>query len=59
MAAFGLLVLFSLALTWIAVGMGMASPNAEAAANSARPLTCCSAPRSATTGGSSSPGAST
>jgi ABC-2 type transport system permease protein len=38
LAAFGLLVLFSLALTWIAVGMGMASPNAEAAANSAQPL---------------------
>lgn len=31
LAAFGLLALFSLALTWIAVGMGMASPNAEAA----------------------------
>ncbi|CAG6397770.1 ABC transporter permease [Streptomyces cocklensis] len=38
LAAFGLLVLFSLALTWIAVGMGMASPNAEAASNSAQPL---------------------
>ncbi|WP_371653291.1 MULTISPECIES: ABC transporter permease [unclassified Streptomyces] len=38
LAAFGLLVLFALALTWIAVGMGMASPNAEAAANSAQPL---------------------
>ncbi|MGW0943971.1 ABC transporter permease [Streptomyces sp. NPDC002623] len=38
LAAFGLLVLFSLALTWIAVGMGLASPNAEAAANSAQPL---------------------
>ncbi|MDX6345444.1 MAG: type transport system permease protein [Streptomyces sp.] len=38
LAAFGLLALFSLALTWIAVGMGMASPNAEAAANSAQPL---------------------
>ena len=38
LAAFGLLVLFSLALTWIAVGMGMASPNAEAAANSSQPL---------------------
>ncbi|MFF3501680.1 ABC transporter permease [Streptomyces sp. NPDC003247] len=37
-AAFGLLALFSLALTWIAVGMGLASPNAEAAANSAQPL---------------------
>ncbi|WP_262060583.1 ABC transporter permease [Streptomyces sp. STR69] len=38
LGAFGLLVLFSLALTWIAVAMGMASPNAEAAANSAQPL---------------------
>ncbi|MEI5520990.1 ABC transporter permease [Streptomyces brasiliscabiei] len=38
LAAFGLLVLFSLALTWIAVGMGLSSPNAEAAANSAQPL---------------------
>jgi ABC-2 type transport system permease protein len=38
LAAFGLLALFALALTWIAVGMGMASPNAEAASNSAMPL---------------------
>ncbi|MFE6161670.1 ABC transporter permease [Streptomyces sp. NPDC056486] len=38
LAAFGLLLFFALALTWIAVGMGMASPNAEAAANSAQPL---------------------
>ncbi|GAA1350761.1 ABC transporter permease [Streptomyces beijiangensis] len=38
LAALGLLALFSLALIWIAVGMGMASPNAEAAANSAQPL---------------------
>ncbi|MFE2582144.1 ABC transporter permease [Streptomyces sp. NPDC059378] len=38
LAAFGLLTLFALALTWIAVGMGMASPNAEAASNSAMPL---------------------
>ncbi len=38
LAALGLLTLFSLALTWIAVGMGLASPNAEAAANSAQPL---------------------
>ncbi|MFF2140994.1 ABC transporter permease, partial [Streptomyces sp. NPDC058193] len=37
-AALGLLALFALALTWIAVGMGMASPNAEAASNSAMPL---------------------
>ncbi|MFJ3975235.1 ABC transporter permease [Streptomyces sp. NPDC090021] len=38
LAAFGLLALFALALTWIAVGMGIASPNAEAASNSALPL---------------------
>ncbi|MFE1956756.1 ABC transporter permease [Streptomyces sp. NPDC059479] len=38
LAAFGLLALFSLALTWIAVGMGMASPNPEAASNMAMPL---------------------
>ncbi|MFE0640938.1 ABC transporter permease [Streptomyces sp. NPDC058877] len=38
LAAFGLLVLFSLALTWIAVGMGLVSPNAEAASNNAMPL---------------------
>ncbi|MEU8960079.1 ABC transporter permease [Streptomyces sp. NPDC048518] len=38
LAAFGLLVLFSLALTWIAVGMGLVSPNAEAAGNNAMPL---------------------
>ncbi|MDG9723024.1 ABC transporter permease [Streptomyces sp. DH41] len=37
-AAFGLLVLVALALTWIAVGMGLASPNAEAASNNALPL---------------------
>ncbi|WP_329047800.1 ABC transporter permease [Streptomyces violaceus] len=37
-AAVGLLALFSLALTWIAVGMGMASPNPEAASNMAMPL---------------------
>ncbi|MFD7132012.1 ABC transporter permease [Streptomyces sp. NPDC059894] len=37
-AAFGLLTLFALALTWIAVGMGLSSPNAEAAGNSAMPL---------------------
>ena len=37
-AAFGLLVLFALALTWIAVGMGLISPNAEAASNNAMPL---------------------
>ncbi|MFF2185888.1 ABC transporter permease [Streptomyces sp. NPDC058155] len=38
LAAFGLLALFALALTWIAVGMGLASPNAEAAGNMAMPL---------------------
>ncbi|MEU0056065.1 ABC transporter permease [Streptomyces sp. NPDC006334] len=38
LAAFGLLVLFSVALTWIAVGMGLVSPNAEAASNNAMPL---------------------
>jgi ABC-2 type transport system permease protein len=38
LAAFGLLVLFALALTWIAVGMGMVSPSAEAASNNALPL---------------------
>ncbi|MFB8104884.1 MULTISPECIES: ABC transporter permease [Streptomyces] len=38
LAAFGLVTLFALALTWIAVGIGMASPSAEAAANSAQPL---------------------
>ncbi|WP_128378000.1 ABC transporter permease [Streptomyces cavernae] len=38
LAAFGLIALFTLALTWIAVGMGMASPNPEAASNMAMPL---------------------
>ncbi|MFJ8701497.1 ABC transporter permease [Streptomyces ardesiacus] len=38
LAALGLLVLFTLALTWIAVGMGLISPNAEAASNNALPL---------------------
>ncbi|MFF1682408.1 ABC transporter permease [Streptomyces sp. NPDC058256] len=38
LAAFGLIALFSLTLTWIAVGMGMASPTPEAASNSAMPL---------------------
>lgn len=38
LAAFGLIGLFALALTWIAVGMGMASPNPEAAGNMATPL---------------------
>ncbi|MDT0548606.1 MULTISPECIES: ABC transporter permease [Streptomyces] len=38
LAAFGLLALFALALTWIAVGMGMVSPSPEAASNNAMPL---------------------
>ncbi|ROV66486.1 ABC transporter permease [Streptomyces globisporus] len=38
LAAFGLLVLFSAALTWVAVGMGLISPNAEAAGNNALPM---------------------
>ncbi len=38
LAALGLLVLFSAALTWIAVGMGLISPNAEAASNNALPM---------------------
>ncbi|MET7378579.1 ABC transporter permease [Streptomyces sp. NPDC005526] len=38
LAASGLIVLFALALTWIAVGMGLVSPNAEAASNNAMPL---------------------
>lgn len=38
LAAFGLTVLVAMALTWIAVGMGMVSPNAEAASNNALPL---------------------
>ncbi|MCX4970667.1 ABC transporter permease [Streptomyces sp. NBC_00654] len=37
-AALGLLVLFATALTWIAVGMGLVSPNAEAASNNALPM---------------------
>ncbi|GHE10474.1 ABC transporter permease [Streptomyces alanosinicus] len=36
--AIGLLTLVSIAMTWIAVGMGMASPNAEGASNMAMPL---------------------
>ncbi|MGV9311097.1 ABC transporter permease [Streptomyces sp. NPDC003691] len=36
--AFGLMALFALSLTWIAVGMGLVSPNAEAASNNALPL---------------------
>ncbi|WP_225824817.1 ABC transporter permease [Streptomyces naphthomycinicus] len=38
-AAAGLMTLVSLALTWIAVGMGLASPNAEGASNMGLPLT--------------------
>ncbi|MFZ3494487.1 ABC transporter permease [Streptomyces sp. 5.8] len=38
LAALGLLVLFALAFTWIAVGMGLISPNAEAASNNALPM---------------------
>ncbi|MFD1824445.1 MULTISPECIES: ABC transporter permease [Mumia] len=38
LAALGLLVLFATALTWIAVGMGIGSPSAEAASNNAMPL---------------------
>ncbi|MFJ3928203.1 ABC transporter permease [Streptomyces sp. NPDC090022] len=38
LAAFGLMAMVALALTWIAVGMGMVSPNAEAASNNALPL---------------------
>ncbi|MFB7581617.1 ABC transporter permease [Streptomyces hydrogenans] len=38
LAAFGLTTLIALALTWIAVGMGLVSPNAEAASNNALPL---------------------
>ncbi|GGZ17148.1 transport permease protein [Streptomyces inusitatus] len=38
LAAFGLLALFATALTWIAVGMGLISPNAEAASNNALPM---------------------
>jgi ABC-2 type transport system permease protein len=38
LAALGLLAFFALTLTWIAVGMGLISPNAEAASNNAMPL---------------------
>ncbi|CAL9510646.1 Daunorubicin_doxorubicin resistance ABC transporter permease protein DrrB [Streptomyces sp. enrichment culture] len=38
LAAAGLLALFSLAVTWIAVGIGLASPNAEGASNLGLPL---------------------
>ncbi|MFH8727142.1 ABC transporter permease [Streptomyces termitum] len=38
LAALGLMVLVSLTLTWLAVGMGLVSPNAETASNNALPL---------------------
>ncbi|MEW2393512.1 ABC transporter permease [Streptomyces venezuelae] len=38
LAAFGLLSLVAFALTWLAVGVGMVSPNGEAAGNNAVPL---------------------
>ncbi|MFJ8629280.1 ABC transporter permease [Streptomyces sp. NPDC093568] len=38
LAAAGLLTLVSVALIWLAVGMGLASPNAEGASNAAQPL---------------------
>ncbi|MGW6206218.1 ABC transporter permease [Streptomyces sp. NPDC055089] len=38
LAALGLLVLFATAFTWIAVGMGLISPNPEAASNNALPM---------------------
>ncbi|ANP50060.1 ABC-2 type transport system permease protein [Streptomyces griseochromogenes] len=38
LAAFALLTLFTVALTWIAVGMGLVSPSVEAASNNAMPL---------------------
>ncbi|MDX2296976.1 MULTISPECIES: ABC transporter permease [Streptomyces] len=38
LGAFGLTALIAFALTWIAVGMGLVSPNAEAASNNALPL---------------------
>ncbi|APE20023.1 MULTISPECIES: ABC transporter permease [Streptomyces] len=38
LAALGLMALVALALTWIAVGMGMVSPNPEGASNNAMPL---------------------
>ncbi|MFJ6464582.1 ABC transporter permease [Streptomyces sp. NPDC091387] len=38
LAALALLVLFATALTWVAVGMGLVSPNAEAASNNALPM---------------------
>jgi len=38
LAAFGLLALFTLALSWIAVGMGLVSPNPESASNLPMPF---------------------
>ncbi|MBG0853664.1 ABC transporter permease [Streptomyces spinoverrucosus] len=38
LAAAGLLALVSVSLIWLAVGMGLASPNAEGASNLAQPL---------------------
>ncbi|MGW0537343.1 ABC transporter permease [Streptomyces sp. NPDC003032] len=38
LAAFGLLALVAMAFTWIAVGVGLAGPSAEAASNNAMPL---------------------
>ncbi|KUL62390.1 MULTISPECIES: ABC transporter permease [unclassified Streptomyces] len=38
LAALGVITLVALAFTWIAVGIGMHSPNAEAAGNNAMPL---------------------
>ncbi|MFI5805061.1 ABC transporter permease [Streptomyces sp. NPDC051561] len=38
LAAFGLLAMVALAFTWIAVGLGIAAPNPEAASNHAMPL---------------------
>jgi ABC-2 type transport system permease protein len=38
LAAFGLVVLFATGLTWMAVGIGLASPNAEGASNNAAPM---------------------
>ncbi|MFI7343741.1 ABC transporter permease [Streptomyces sp. NPDC050085] len=38
LAAFGLLALVAVAFTWLAVALGLASPNAEAASNNAMPL---------------------
>jgi ABC-2 type transport system permease protein len=56
LAAFALLVVFALALTWIAVGMGLASPNAEAASNNAMPLILLPLLSSAFTPADSMPG---